>query len=114
VADLPAAQQQKPQARKGPRSSVSAEVFGTWNKKAEFHPPKYEKTPQVRDALQKRLSQAFMFSSLNPQELSIVLDAMLSVKKKAGDKVIVEGDEGDSLYVVESGVLTCTKIFVRL
>jgi cAMP-dependent protein kinase regulator len=54
-----------------------------------------------------------MFSSLNPQELSIVLDAMLSVKKKAGEAVIIEGDEGDCLYVVESGVLTCTKIFVR-
>ena len=55
-----------------------------------------------------------MFSSLNPEELRIVLDAMQSVKKRAGEKVIVEGDEGDSLYVVESGVLTCTKIFVRL
>jgi hypothetical protein len=28
--------------------------------------------------------------------------------------VIREGDEGDCLYVVESGVLNCTKIFVRL
>lgn len=52
-----------------------------------------------------------MFSALNPQELSIVLDAMLSVKKKAGELVIKEGDDGDNLYVVESGTLTCTKIF---
>ncbi len=110
--ELPAAQA-KPVVKKVARSSVSAEVFGTWNKKQEFKPPKYDKTPAVREALKKRLSQAFMFSSLNPQELSIVLDAMLSVKKKAGEEVIVEGDEGDCLYVVESGVLTCTKIFVR-
>jgi hypothetical protein len=27
--------------------------------------------------------------------------------------VIKEGEEGDCLYVVESGILTCTKIFVR-
>lgn len=54
-----------------------------------------------------------MFSCLNPQELSIVLDAMQNIKKKAGETVIREGDEGDSLYVVESGVLTCTKVFVR-
>lgn len=111
--DLPALTQSKPPVKKGPRSSVSAEVFGTWNKKAEFHPPKHDKTPAVREALKKRLGQAFMFSSLNPSELSIVLDAMLSVKKKAGDSVITEGEEGDSLYVVDSGVLTCTKIFVR-
>lgn len=62
--------------RKGPRCSVSAEVFGKWNKKEEFKAPKYPKAPQVRDALKKRLEQAFMFSSLNPDELSIVLDAM--------------------------------------
>lgn len=54
-----------------------------------------------------------MFSCLNPEELTIVLDAMQNIKKKAGESVIHEGDEGDSLYVVESGVLTCTKIFVR-
>ena len=54
-----------------------------------------------------------MFSCLNPQELSIVLDAMQNIKKKADEIVIREGDEGDSLYVVESGVLTCTKVFVR-
>jgi len=54
-----------------------------------------------------------MFSSLSPEELSIILDAMQSVKKKPGELVIVEGEEGDCLYVVESGVLTCTKVIVR-
>ena len=93
---------------------MSAEVFGAWNKKVEFKPPKFEKTHSVREALKKRLEQAFMFSCLNPEELSIVLDAMQNVKKKAGELIIREGDEGDSLYVVESGKLTCTKIFVRL
>lgn len=67
----------------------------------------------MREALKKRIEQAFMFSALNPEELSIVLDAMQNVKKAAGDLVIREGDEGDCLYVVESGTLSCTKIFVR-
>ena len=67
----------------------------------------------MREALKKRIEQAFMFSALNPEELSIVLDAMQNVKKAAGDQVIREGDEGDCLYVVESGTLSCTKIFVR-
>jgi cAMP-dependent protein kinase regulator len=55
---------------------VSAEVFGAWNKKQDFVAPTYEKTPQVKNALKKRLEQAFMFSCLNPEELNIVLDAM--------------------------------------
>lgn len=67
----------------------------------------------MREALKKRIEQAFMFSALNPEELSIVLDAMHNVKKAAGELVIREGDEGDCLYVVESGILSCSKIFVR-
>ena len=39
---------------------------------------------------------------------------MQQVKKKKGEVVIKEGDDGDVLYVVESGVLNCTKIFVRI
>lgn len=31
--------------KKGPRTSVSAEAFGNWNKKTDFVPPKFEKTP---------------------------------------------------------------------
>ncbi len=88
-------------------------MFGKWNKKGDFVAPKYPKLPQVREALKKRLEQAFMFSGLNPEELTIVLDAMQNVKKAAGELIIREGDEGDCLYVVESGILTCTKIFVR-
>ena len=56
VMDLPAAQQSKPPVKKGPRTSVSAEAFGTWNKKAAFQPPKHDKPPAVREALKKRLS----------------------------------------------------------
>jgi cAMP-dependent protein kinase regulator len=53
-----------------------------------------------------------MFNSLNPQELSIVLLAMHLISFKAGDVVITEGDDGEDLYVVESGSLTCTKKMV--
>lgn len=52
-----------------------------------------------------------MFSALNPEELRIVLGAMQAVQKKAGELVIKEGDDGDNLYVVETGTLSCTKVF---
>jgi cAMP-dependent protein kinase regulator len=66
----------------------------------------------VREALQKRLEQAFMFSALNSEEINIVLDAMEEVKVNTGEVIITEGDDGDNLYVVDSGTLSCTKIFV--
>src|SRR5437868_14765887 len=68
--------------KKGPRTSVSAEAFGNWNKKTDFVAPRYPKSDAVKEALKKRLEQAFMFSALNPNELNIILDAMQNVKKK--------------------------------
>ena len=53
-----------------------------------------------------------MFSALNPAELEVVLGAMQQVSKKANEAVITEGDDGDNLYVVEKGALSCTKVFV--
>jgi cAMP-dependent protein kinase regulator len=53
-----------------------------------------------------------MFEALNPEELNIVLDAMVGVQKSAGELIIKEGDDGDNLYVVEKGILDCTKVFV--
>jgi len=52
-----------------------------------------------------------MFASLDPKDLEIVIKAMQEFKLSAGDPAIKEGDDGDYLYVVESGVLKCTKVF---
>ena len=112
VAELPTQQQIATQSKK-PRISVSAEAFGSWNKKEDFKPPFYEKSEAVLNDLSARLRQAFMFSSLNPEEFKIILGAIQKVNKPAGDKIITQGQDGDNLYVVESGVLTCTRVNVR-
>ncbi len=91
---------------------MSAEAFGTWNKKEDFKAPTYPKSDAVKQSLQQRLEQSFIFNSLNPNELSIVLNAMVGVTKAKGEVIIKEGDDGDNLYVVDKGVLTCTKILV--
>ena len=76
VFDLPLEEVKRNNAKRGPRASVSAEAFGNWNKKEEFKAPFYPKSEQLTTALRTRLSQAFMFSALNPAELEIVLGAM--------------------------------------
>jgi cAMP-dependent protein kinase regulator len=96
------------------RSSVSAEAFGVHNKKQQFKAPAYPKSEAVKKKLKDRLEQAFMFSALNPDELDIVLGAMQEVKKKKGEQIIKEGEDGDNLYVVESGILSCTKVMVTI
>jgi cAMP-dependent protein kinase regulator len=58
-----------------------------------------------------KLSMSFMFSSLDEREQEIVIDAMEERIAVANEKIIVEGELGDCLYVVGSGTLTCTKVF---
>ncbi len=97
--------------KKGPRASVSAEAFGQFNKKEAYKPNIIQKPEESRKAISIRLQQAFMFSALDEKERGIVIDAMGERRCVAGDVVIKEGDEGDNLYVVETGTLTCTKVF---
>ena len=52
VMDLPVVQQP---AQRKPRTSVSAEAFGNWNKKEEFKAPFFEKSDETIEALKKRL-----------------------------------------------------------
>lgn len=52
-----------------------------------------------------------MFNALDEKEFEIVVDSIEEVKVNPGDVIIKEGDEGDCMYVVESGTLTCTKVF---
>jgi hypothetical protein len=44
--------------------------------------------------------EAFIFNSLNPEELKIIMLAFRSVICKAGDVVITEGESGEDLYCV--------------
>ena len=52
-----------------------------------------------------------MFKMLEESEKKIVIDAMEEKKYKKGDYVIKQGEDGDVLYLVESGLLKCYKKF---
>ena len=40
-----------------------------------------------------------------------MVDAIEEVKGASGDCIIKEGDQGDCMFVLESGALDCTKVF---
>lgn len=93
------------------RTSVSAEVYGAWNKKPVYVPKVVKKSDEQVQRIRGRLDQAFMFQALDEKEKKIVVDAMEVVQFKAGDQVIRQGDDGQVLYVVDSGKLDCFKQF---
>ena len=103
--------QAKAAAKRGPRASVSAEAFGTWNQKSAFQARVIPKSEDAKTAINEKLSMAFMFSALDENEKKIVVDAMEEIKVDVNDVVIQEGDQGDCLFVVGTGTLSCTKIF---
>lgn len=56
-------------------------------------------------ALQKAVTGNVLFSHLESDELTNVLDAMFLVVKHAGDVIIQQGDDGDNFYIIDSGTV---------
>jgi cAMP-dependent protein kinase regulator len=96
-----------------PRIAVSAEVYGAYYAK-NYKPVVHPKTEDQITAIKSRVIQSFLFNSLDANELKIVIDAMDVRKFKKDDVVIEQGEQGDCLYMVESGELNCFKKFVKI
>lgn len=90
------------------RGSVSAEAYGDWNKKVAFVPPVIPKSDEQRQRLGECLSKSFLFSGLEVKEMAAVIGAMNEVKVEPKSRLIKQGDDGDCLYVVETGVFACS------
>jgi cAMP-dependent protein kinase regulator len=103
--------QSNPDNKTKGRSSVSAEAYGLWNTKKSYVPVVVPKSEQTKAALKAKLLQSFMFKSLDPEDLEIVINAMKEVKFNQGEQVIKQGDDGDVLYFVFSGSLDCNKLY---
>ena len=92
------------------RNSVSAEVYGAFNKKKVFVPKKIPKTSEQINRIKGKIISSFIFNSLDKNDIDIVINAMEEKKFKIDEKVITQGEVGDCLYIVETGSLSCFKI----
>ena len=92
------------------RSSVSAEVYGDFNKKKEFKPKIIPKKEDQKKRLEQVVSKSFIFNNLDNKDLITVLDAIEERRFKEGETVITEGERGDVLFIVEKGDLKCFKL----
>ena len=93
------------------RSSVSAEVYGFYHKKENFVPKVIPKNDEQMNRIKGKIISSFIFSSLEKKDLDIVINAMEEKRYKLDDKVIIQGEDGDCLYIVETGNLKCFKTF---
>jgi len=90
------------------RASVSAEAYGEWNTKKAFVAPVIAKTDEQKERLKNCLTKSFLFSTLEDQDMTIVIGAMKEVNAEPKTRVINQGDQGDFLFVIESGRLDCS------
>lgn len=99
---------------KGQRASVSAEVYGRYNLKKEFIPKVIPKSKEQKQRITETIEKSILMSSLTSKELDTVINAFEEKRFKYNDLVIKQGDQGDVLYLIESGCYECYKQFVRL
>jgi len=98
----------KPEGQmKTARASVSAEAYGQWNQKKAFTPPSYPKSDEQKARLKGVLSKSFMFQGIEEKDFAGVIGAMQEKVLEPKTRVINQGDDGDFLFVIESGVLDC-------
>lgn len=91
------------------RTSVSAEAYGAFNVKKAFSPPVHAKTDEQKSRIKDVLVKSFMFNTLEKSDMEIVIGAMVEKICEKGARVIEQGDDGDCLFVVESGSVDCYK-----
>lgn len=99
-------------AAKGQRVSVSAEVYGNFNKKKDFVPRVIAKSEEQKERIINTLAKSFLFNTLQEKEKETVILAFEEKRFINGDEVIRQGDQGDILYLIESGYYECYKQFV--
>lgn len=98
--------------RKGPRTSVSAEVYGNFNQKKLFVPKIIHKTKDQIDRIHNTVLGSFIFNNLDEKELKTVVDAMEEKVASENEYIIKQGEPGAVLFIIEKGNFECFKQFV--
>lgn len=99
--------------RKGPRTSVSAEVYGNFNEKKHFVPKVIHKSQEQINRIHNQVLSSFIFNNLDERELKTVVDAMEEKAATEGEYIIKQGEPGAVLFIIEKGHYDCFKQFVR-
>ncbi|GAB1598877.1 cAMP-dependent protein kinase type II regulatory subunit-like [Argonauta hians] len=85
------------------RKSVCAESYDPEEDGEEDTKILYPKSDEQRNKLNEVTKDILLFRNLEPERLHCVVDAMFEKKVQQGEKVIIQGEDGDNFYVIESG-----------
>lgn len=88
--------------------AVSSEAYGAYNaQKAEFELPSHSKTEKQADQLYKALQACPLFREVEGEVLQKVIGAMPVEEISEKTRILTQGEDGDSLYVLLEGSVEC-------
>mmetsp|Transcript_10843 Transcript_10843/g.24572 ORF Transcript_10843/g.24572 Transcript_10843/m.24572 type:complete len:1132 (+) Transcript_10843:117-3512(+) len=96
--------------KRGRQCSVSAEAYGAFNERKAYQPKVIEKDESQRKRLLKVLRESWMFQSMGEDTLKIIVGAMREKIAPPDMCLIQEGADGDVMWVIEQGMLECSKM----
>ncbi|KAG9282369.1 cGMP-dependent protein kinase 1 isoform X1 [Astyanax mexicanus] len=70
---------------------------------------KVKKTASEKAQIMKAMGRNDFLSRLDEEQISMMVEMLISLDRCPGDKIIKEGTEGDSLYIVAAGELKVTQ-----
>ena len=94
---------------KDKRSGVSAEKYGKFNKTEVYIPRIIKKTDDQIRRIRAKITQSFIFNSVDETGLDTIIGAMEEKIIDQGEYIIRQGDSGNCLFYVEEGNLDCLK-----
>jgi len=106
---MPAALNQAAQSRQK-RPSVSAEAYGAFNQRQAYQKKVIPKDDAQKERIRKTLAKAWMFKSMDDANVNTIVDAMTEKVIEKDIRIIDQGAEGNDMFVIEEGVLECTKL----
>ncbi|XP_064609788.1 cAMP-dependent protein kinase type II regulatory subunit-like [Liolophura sinensis] len=86
------------------RHSVSAERYDPEADDDDDEKVVHPKTDEQRERLVQAVGGILLFRSLDSDQMQDVVDAMFEKTVEPGEQVIVQGDDGDNFYVIDSGI----------
>lgn len=84
-----------------------------FNKKGDFKPRVIPKKEEQKKAIREKCLQSFIFNSLDDQDMNTVVNAFEEKRLSPGEYIIKQGDQGETIYLVDTGELDCEKVFKK-
>jgi len=91
------------------RQSVSAEAYGAFNERHTYQKKIIAKDEAAKTRIREVLKTGWMFKDLDAPNVNIIVDAMTEKIVEKDVQVVTEGDEGNVMWIIEEGMLECSK-----